>query len=790
MSADATVGGTLTADKLLYSNVYSSESDLPSASTYHGMFAHVHGTGKAYFSHSGTWHKLLDESTSATLSNTLTLSKPSGTGLSVTADTVLNGNVDINGNVGIGITGTATEKLEINGNIKAHDLTLTGDLTINGTTTTVNTTILTVKDQHIELGVVDSPTNDTANNGGIILKGLSDKKLTWVKSGSSGSWTSSEDFNIISGKNYQISGVDVLSHDGTNTNLSGGDIGIGTTTPTAKLDVAGDLKATSVTTPTGTINVLNVINSATSKSLTVSETVSVGGDVDIDGTLVANNQSHLIGDVGIGTTTPTAKLDVAGDLKATSVTTPTGSINVLNVINSATSKSLTVSETVSVGGSVDIDGILVSNNQSHLLGDVGIGTTTPTAKLDVAGDLKATSVTTPTGSINVLNVINSATSKSLTVSETVSVGGDVDIDGTLVANNQSHLLGDVGIGTDEPSEKLDVIGDIKTTGITADTLSVANASVNVFNVVNSATITSLNVTDSLSIDTDINLNSSKIVNVEDPVSAQDVATKAYVDNKAFASGSWNSSGNNYTSGNLDIGEESSIYTTKLNVNGNINATGKLNIQPGTQGIDNTILIDTKRDIDGWNPVQITQTYNSRFGGNLLFKTRNKNPILDSSYDYDLTPSTKMAIYSGGTVRIGGDIPNNLDSSTNKLEVEGNVNITGDINTTGKITAQSVVTTSDERLKENIKPIEKTNLQSVETVEYNFKADKDKKKRYGLIAQQLEKIDESLVYTDEDGTKGINYIDMIALLIKENQNLAKENQNLTKRMERIEKMLNI
>ena len=349
-----------------------------------------------------------------------------------------------------------------------------------------------------------------------------------------------------------------------------------------------------------------------------------------------------------------------------------------------------------------------------------------------------------------------------------------------------------------------MIGDIKTTGITADTLSVANASVNVFNVVNSATITSLNVTDSLSIDTDINLNSSKIINVEDPVSAQDVATKAYVDNKAFASGSWNNSGNNYTSGNLDIGEATSTYTTKLNVNGNINATGKLNIQPGTQGVDNTILIDTKRDIDGWNPVQITQTYNSRFGGNLLFKTRNKNPVLDSSYDYDLTPSTKMAIYSGGTVRIGGDIPDNLDSSTNKLEVEGNVNITGDINTTGKITAQSVVTTSDERLKENIKPIEKTNLQSVETVEYNFKADKDKKKRYGLIAQQLEKIDESLVYTDEDGTKGINYIDMIALLIKENQNLAKENQNLAKenqnlakenqnlakRMERIEKMLNI
>lgn len=55
-----------TTGKILYSNVYSSESDLPSASTYHGMFAHVHGTGKGYFAHGGAWHKLLDETSSTT----------------------------------------------------------------------------------------------------------------------------------------------------------------------------------------------------------------------------------------------------------------------------------------------------------------------------------------------------------------------------------------------------------------------------------------------------------------------------------------------------------------------------------------------------------------------------------------------------------------------------------------------------------------------------------------------------------------------------------------------------
>ena len=55
-----------TTGKILYSNLYSAEGDLPSASTYHGMFAHVHGTGKGYFAHAGGWIKLLDESSSST----------------------------------------------------------------------------------------------------------------------------------------------------------------------------------------------------------------------------------------------------------------------------------------------------------------------------------------------------------------------------------------------------------------------------------------------------------------------------------------------------------------------------------------------------------------------------------------------------------------------------------------------------------------------------------------------------------------------------------------------------
>ena len=55
-----------TTGKILFSNVYATEGDLPSASTYHGMFAHVHATGKGYYAHAGNWIKLIDETSSTT----------------------------------------------------------------------------------------------------------------------------------------------------------------------------------------------------------------------------------------------------------------------------------------------------------------------------------------------------------------------------------------------------------------------------------------------------------------------------------------------------------------------------------------------------------------------------------------------------------------------------------------------------------------------------------------------------------------------------------------------------
>jgi len=90
------------------------------------------------------------------------------------------------------------------GAITAGSLTVSGDLTVNGTTTTVNSTTLTVDDKNIELGSVASPSNATADGGGITLKGTTDKTFNWVSA--SAAWTSSEHLALAAGKTLLLNG--------------------------------------------------------------------------------------------------------------------------------------------------------------------------------------------------------------------------------------------------------------------------------------------------------------------------------------------------------------------------------------------------------------------------------------------------------------------------------------------------------------------------------------------------------------------------------------------------------
>ena len=109
------------------------------------------------------------------------------------------------------VTGRATmDDIALSGGMTVGaGLTITGDLTVNGTTTTINSTTISVDDKHIELGATASPDDSSADGGGVILKGGSDHSILWYNDNDH--WQSSEHFNLVSGKSYQIADTAVLS---------------------------------------------------------------------------------------------------------------------------------------------------------------------------------------------------------------------------------------------------------------------------------------------------------------------------------------------------------------------------------------------------------------------------------------------------------------------------------------------------------------------------------------------------------------------------------------------------
>jgi len=112
-----------------------------------------------------------------------------------------------NNRVGI-FNAAPTATLHIGTVATPGSVVIEGNLTVNGTTTSINSTTINIDDKNIELGSVAIPTDTTADGGGFTLKGTTDKTFTWVNVGAY--WNSSEHINLVSGKGYKINGTTVL----------------------------------------------------------------------------------------------------------------------------------------------------------------------------------------------------------------------------------------------------------------------------------------------------------------------------------------------------------------------------------------------------------------------------------------------------------------------------------------------------------------------------------------------------------------------------------------------------
>jgi hypothetical protein len=263
-----------------------------------------------------------------------------------------------------------------------------------------------------------------------------------------------------------------------------GELGIGETSPSAKLDVVGSTE----------------LNGALTQS---------GGDVNFDsGTLfvdAANNR------VGIGTTNP-----VSGDFVVKN-----GSNTDLEFFSESTGFALQAyNRSTNTGGYLRFIAGSGENMRIHTNGNVGIGTPSPSAKLDVVGDIVVQNQETNTNAAE-LNLYkkNGSSSGDVTVGDNIGninfkaengattvTSASIEVDATTVYNNEiggdmvfktasefhsrplteamridklgnisldSTLFVDatnnrVGIGITSPSVELDVIGDIEYTGTITD----------------------------------------------------------------------------------------------------------------------------------------------------------------------------------------------------------------------------------------------------------------------------------------------------------------------------------
>ncbi len=287
-----------------------------------------------------------------------------------------------------------------------------------------------------------------------------------------------------------------------------GNVGIGTSSPTSELDVAGTvtaigfsgaatnltgLNATNITTGTladshletvvdiGTLNTTGGINVggttdpgagnlAVTGTVTATSYTGVGsGLTGLDATNITSGtlaDSHLEAILDIGSLNTTGGINVGG-------TTDPGAGNLL-VTGSATAISF-VGDGSALTNLPPTSPIWTgSGDISYSGGSVGIGTATPASALDVVGTVTATSFTGDGGGLT-----NLASSPWTLAAPDVyyNVGG-----------------GNVGIGTSTPATELDVVGNV-----TATTFTGSGASLTALNAANITTGT----IDNLRLDTDL-----------------------------------------------------------------------------------------------------------------------------------------------------------------------------------------------------------------------------------------------------------------------------------------------
>lgn len=753
----------------------------------------------------------------------------------------------LGGNVGIGTTNPTT-LLTVNGDTTTTNLTVSDTLTaenINATNldvTNLDVTELTINNEtlneYITQNITDGTVLPTCTNGQVL-------KYDGTN------WVCSED-GIGESTTFSLgtcANGEVLKYDGTNwacalddvgeanvwtaatggINYAGGNVGIGTNAPTAKLSVSQNSTNTtldqSANYPLKLQNTGWISNMITgiefwnggNKTVPTSRIISqmngsgAGGEnllFQTQSSDAANpNQTQPTtklaikadGNVGIGTTTPGAKLEVAGQVKITGGTPGAGKVLTSDATGLATWTDLPAAvtapryslETVATGV-LDSDGAQASysrvNADSFHTNGLGDG------QMYMEG-------------------------YAIDANSTIRIG-------TGLAGGQSaqdvFLGGNVGIGTASPSEKLEVEGAIRfgrqySTGNYQGVLDNRNTIADVDGAAKDDVYLGSDADVMIKLDTNSNQTSNFTIYDSGNASRFNVSETGDVTlagkilgflkqttNSTYdvwLQGGASDSGKDRNLGLLGT-DNNSGDTLYLNYAGEYE--GGLNLYTGG---GNGLIIQNNWELygpgvyhdEGYNAIteggqrcacdtgdghECANTigypdYNSEgsscvdfvadyypcTGLNALnpvcLTAKASEELIDDEYTYSRVRNSTQAfrITRYGNTRIGSSAVGS--EVTYRLGVDGDSYFEGNIRYTG-----TIADVSDERLKDNIATIGSAldTVKSLRGVEFNMKETPDKKE-FGFIAQEVQKVLPAVVniVDDENGYLGVSYIELIPIL---------------------------
>ena len=518
--------------------------------------------------------------------------------------------------------------------------------------------------------------------------------------------------------------------------------------------------------------------------LNTNNNATFAGTISVQG----SGASYLTGNVGIGTTVPANKLQVnaASAIADTLILKLDGGAIGFSGNNDANIKHGLVfdlcsynsstgvvqrqaakievqkvgSWNESAGGSGTKADIVFSTNNGTIAtpamvekmriqsdGNVGIGTDSPTNKLDVFAANNFEGIALTDSAETLFSIKKSGSSVNTGFMDLLTEGvGTVRIH----ADNVSYFNGgNVGINTTSPTEKLHVEGRIRL-GSTPVICS----------------------HDNIGIDIDQNNNSGSNYF---RVTRDGEATELFRVQE---------------NGNVGIGttlplslsantSSLSINSTRTDLTGGLflkaNDVSKVQLYWGTDGFVNEIISGSAIWYTG-----NTERMRITSGGDVLIGTGNVNPGQNNtSTGTQISSGGRLMMQNSGSDNIMGRNTDGVLLSFRRAGVEvGSISIT--------TTATTYTTSSDYRLKEDLQDFAGLDMVSKIPV-YDFKWKTDESRSYGVMAHELQEVLPDAVSGEKDAEEmqGVDYSKIVPLLVKSIQELKADNDSLKARIETLE-----